>query len=69
MRVIALWCGLAVVASVVGLVDSFTSGAPHLPRQVLFTAFAGIFVVVGIAVAKIALNRPQVVGRPGRSFR
>ncbi|MEW2503777.1 hypothetical protein AB0878_25230 [Amycolatopsis sp. NPDC047767] len=60
MRVIALWCGLAAVATVVGVVDSLTPGAPHLPQQVLFAAVAGIFVVVGIAAAKLALNRPEV---------
>ncbi|MEV6900375.1 hypothetical protein [Amycolatopsis sp. NPDC051372] len=43
MRMIALWCAFAVVASLTILLDSFTPGAPHLPVPVLFVAFVGSF--------------------------
>ncbi|MEV4598351.1 hypothetical protein AB0K15_13165 [Amycolatopsis sp. NPDC049253] len=60
MRIIALWCALAVVASLAVLVDSFLPGAPHLPLPVLFTALVGIFPVVGIVFAAVALRRSEL---------
>ncbi|MFF4599756.1 hypothetical protein [Amycolatopsis sp. NPDC001319] len=60
VRLIALWCALALAASLAVFVDSFLPGAPHLPGPVLFTAVVGIFPVVAITVATVALRRSEL---------
>ncbi|MEV4604116.1 hypothetical protein AB0K15_42975 [Amycolatopsis sp. NPDC049253] len=60
MRLIVLWCALALAASMAVFVDSFLSAAPHMPGLVLFTAVVGFFPVVAIIVATVALRRSEL---------
>ncbi|WP_284740408.1 hypothetical protein [Amycolatopsis sp. RTGN1] len=57
MRAIVAWCSLAVVGCLVGIVDSFTVGAPHLPSAPWVIPLVGFFPVAFLVAAKLLFRR------------
>ncbi|WP_206794277.1 hypothetical protein [Amycolatopsis sp. MtRt-6] len=57
MRAIMIWCGLAAAGSLVGIIDSFTMNAPHLPDAVWVIPLVGFFPVALVVAAKLLFHR------------
>ncbi|MEU0528943.1 hypothetical protein [Amycolatopsis tolypomycina] len=54
-----IWCSLATVGCLAGIIDSFTEWAPHLPSVLWVVPLVGVFPIVLVVAAALALRRER----------
>ena len=69
VRTIIVWCGVAALACVAAIIDSWTAEAPHLPTAVWAVPYVGVIAVVATLILKGSGGSPtRAIGGIVRSL-